>query len=99
MANSGRGKVVPTLRAAKSRLTQAADQRLLPRDCVAKLPLRRLAIHDSVGWRGHQREQRMMGGGKMGKDGFSIRSISTRWFHPTSSQADRRFARSELGAQ
>jgi hypothetical protein len=21
-------------------------------DCVAKLPLRRLAIHDSVGWRG-----------------------------------------------
>ena len=23
----------------------------------------------------------MMGGGKLGKDSFSIRSISTRWFH------------------
>jgi len=35
-----------------------------------------------LGGEGISGEQRMMGGGKMDKDSFSIRSISTRWFHP-----------------
>jgi hypothetical protein len=39
-------------------------------DCVAKLSLRRLAIRDSVGWREHQREQRMMGRREEGQGQF-----------------------------